>query len=96
MAGAIYDQTNSYAIPFFVAGGLFAISAVTSFIAPCLRREKPEERAIICEDDALTPIDEDNEEEDGPITMGTGKIPEIIKTASSPDEREIKQIESVL
>lgn len=96
LAGAIYDATQTYSIPFFVAGGLFALSAITSFAAPCLKRFTPEEQQPVIQD-ALTPIDEDEEEdEDGPITIGHGKIPEIIKTASSPEEREIKQIESVL
>lgn len=96
LAGAIYDATQTYSIPFFVAAGLFALSAITSFAAPCLKRFTPEEQQPVI-GDALTPIDEDEEEdEDGPITIGPGKIPEIIKTASSPEEREIKQIESVL
>lgn len=43
--------------------------------------------------DTLTPIDEDNEEEND------DDIPEIVETAPSPvdpPEKEIKQIESVL
>lgn len=96
LAGALYDATNSFSIPFYVAGGFFAISAITSFIAPCLKRFSNVEEPPVGEGDALTPIDEDEEEEDGPITMGQGKIPEIVETASSPAEREIKQIESVL
>lgn len=93
LAGAIYDSTQSYAIAFYVAGALFAISAVASFTAPCLRKKQAPEQPIMG-DDALTPIDEDEEEEDGPITIGKGNIPSIIET--SPGEREIKQIESVL
>lgn len=38
LAGAIYDATQTYSIPFFVAGGLFAISTVTSFMAPFMLR----------------------------------------------------------
>ncbi|KAK9751246.1 Major Facilitator Superfamily [Popillia japonica] len=97
LAGAIYDATQTYSIPFFVAGGLFGLSAITSFAAPWLKKFTPQEQQPIVQD-ALTPIDEDEEEdEDGPITIGQrGKIPEITKTASSPEEREIKQIESVL
>jgi hypothetical protein len=34
MAGAIYDATQSYAIPFFVAGAMFGVSAIFSFLAP--------------------------------------------------------------
>jgi MFS family permease len=112
LAGVIYDATHTYDIPFYVGGLFFAISAVTSFIAPCLKRPSEEEQPV-GEADALTPIDEDEEEEDAGITMGpgnkvaidgggggggvgTGPIPKIVETASSPGEREIKQIESVL
>ena len=31
LAGAIYDATNSYDIPFFTAGALFGLSAITSY-----------------------------------------------------------------
>lgn len=97
MAGALYDSTQSYSVPFFVAGGLFGISAATSFIAPYFKKSLPEEQPVMI-DDALTPIDEDEEEEDGPITMGNTRtaVPTIIETASSPAEKEIKQLESVL
>lgn len=96
LAGALYDATNSYDVPFYVAGAFFAISAVTSFLAPCLRHPSTDEQPM-GDGDALTPIDEDEEEEDGPITMGRGgNLPKIIETASSPADREIKQIESVL
>lgn len=95
LAGALFDATKSYSPPFLLAASLFALSAVTSFVAPCLRKKEVEEQPVPYDDDVLTPIDEDNEEEDGYITMGGGKIPEITKTASSP-EHEIKQIESVL
>ncbi|XP_031332551.1 monocarboxylate transporter 7 isoform X3 [Photinus pyralis] len=98
MAGALYDATKSYSIPFYVAGGLFGVSALTSFIAPYLKKPAPQEPPAMI-DDALTPIDEDEEEEDGPITMGSNRnaIPSIVETASSPStEKEIKQLESVL
>lgn len=98
MAGALKDATGSYAIPFFVASGLFGISAGTSFIAPCFKKQSSEMQRMPG-DDILTPIDEDEEEEeDGPITIHSNRnnIPEIIKTASSPNEKEIKQLESVL
>ncbi|XP_017781840.1 PREDICTED: monocarboxylate transporter 3 isoform X2 [Nicrophorus vespilloides] len=96
LAGALYDATNSYDIPFYVAGALFGISAITSFLAPCMKRFSKENDAPQG-DDVLTPIEEDEEEEDGPITMGQKpqtQIPKIV--AHSPGEREIKQIESVL
>lgn len=38
LAGAVYDVTKTYDIPFFMAAGFFAISAITSFMAPALRR----------------------------------------------------------
>ncbi|KAG5893830.1 hypothetical protein JTB14_018332 [Gonioctena quinquepunctata] len=98
LAGALLDATGSYKIPFYVAGGLFAISAITSFMAPWLKRFIPEEELPMGDGDALTPIDEDDEE-DEPITMGQrgGKhIPQIIETVSSPGDKEIELKESVL
>lgn len=97
LAGAVYDATESYDISFYMAAAFFGISAATSFMAPvvkrCFSQELPPPPP-----DQLTPIDEDEEEEeedeDGPITMG--KKPDIEVTASSPPQREIKQIESVL
>lgn len=94
LAGAIYDATNSYDIPFYMAGAFFGISAICSFVAPMLKKWTTKEEIPVAQD-ILTPIDEDDEEEDG-IIIG---IPKIIETASSPmnpDAREIKQIESVL
>lgn len=38
LAGIVYDATNSYDIPFLMAAGFFAISTVTSFLAPSLKR----------------------------------------------------------
>ncbi|XP_031622504.1 uncharacterized protein LOC116340250 isoform X4 [Contarinia nasturtii] len=84
LAGAVYDVTQSYDIPFFMAAGFFAISAITSFLAPALRRcTKPNEMPVHMEQ--LTPIDEepsedDNNDDDQPITM----IPKIMHTAPSP------------
>ncbi|XP_050297027.1 monocarboxylate transporter 3 isoform X2 [Anthonomus grandis grandis] len=96
MAGAIYDSTKSYDVSFYVAGGLFAVSAFTSFLAPYMKRFSNQEEQAQGDGDALTPIDED-EEEDEPITMGGKKpLPKIIEPATSPNEKEIKQIESVL
>lgn len=91
LAGALYDATQSYDLPFFVAGGLFGISAVTSFLAPCMKKPNTKLPETV-DDDVLTPIDEDDEEEDGPITMNKSNIPSIVQ----PTEREMKQIESVL
>ncbi|XP_057668768.1 monocarboxylate transporter 3-like isoform X2 [Diorhabda carinulata] len=105
LAGALYDATQTYAVPFYVGGGLFALSAITSFIAPCLKGFVPSDEPSPGDGDALTPIDEDEEEEedDEPITMGGGggggqkNIPKITETASSsPEEKEIQLKESVL
>ncbi|CAH1104895.1 unnamed protein product [Psylliodes chrysocephalus] len=101
LAGALYDATGSYDVPFYVGGGLFAISAVTSFLAPCLKGFVKSKEPSPGEG-PLAPIDEDEEEEDEdePITMGGNKpIPTIIETAatSSPEEKEEIQLkESVL
>lgn len=38
LAGIVYDATNSYDIPFLMAAAFFAISTVTSFLAPSLKR----------------------------------------------------------
>lgn len=38
LAGAVYDATESYEIPFFMAAAFFGISAATSFLAPSLKR----------------------------------------------------------
>ncbi|XP_076665805.1 monocarboxylate transporter 9 isoform X2 [Andrena cerasifolii] len=92
LAGAVYDATGSYSIPFFMAGFFFFMSTVTSFMAPTMKRcTTPQTQPVIL--DTLTPIDEDIEEEN------EDDIPEIVETAPSPQElpeKEIKQIESVL
>lgn len=56
LAGAIYDATKSYDIPFYVAGGLFAVSAVTSFLAPYMQRFAGEQEQAQADGEALTPI----------------------------------------
>lgn len=38
LAGAVYDATQSYSIPFFMAGFFFLVSTVTSFMAPAMKR----------------------------------------------------------
>lgn len=98
LAGAVFDATQSYDIPFYMAGAFFGISAITSFIAPTMKRcaTPPEVPPIT---DVLTPIDEDVEEEN---EEERNVIPEIVETAASPinppptQPQEIKQIESVL
>jgi MFS family permease len=72
LAGAIYDATGSYDIPFFTAGALFGLSAITSFLAPVARKYKKKAAAQIIVDEVLTPIEENEEEYDEdsqPITM---------------------------
>lgn len=38
LAGAVYDATQTYTIPFYMASAAFAISTLTSFLAPALKR----------------------------------------------------------
>lgn len=72
LAGAIYDATNSYDIPFFTAGALFGLSAIASFLAPVAVkwRKQPDSPMHV---EVLTPIEENDEDEDDendqPITM---------------------------
>lgn len=88
LAGMIYDATHTYSIPFYMAGFLFLLSTITSFMAPFMKGCVPADHGPPVLMDALTPIDEDDEEAED--------IPEIIETAPSPGSDEIKQIESVL
>ncbi|KAK7869034.1 hypothetical protein R5R35_002982 [Gryllus longicercus] len=99
LAGAVYDATQDYTISFYMAGAFFGVSAITSFLAPTLKRcTTPTTLPPL--PDALTPIDEDVEEENDDDNMPN--IPEIVETAASPinpvanQPTEIKQIESVL
>ncbi|EDS37193.1 monocarboxylate transporter 3 [Culex quinquefasciatus] len=87
LAGALYDATQTYSIPFFVAGGMFGLSAIFSFAAPAMKRfRKPEEAPVHVE--VLTPIDEEPSEDladdDQPITM----VPKIVQTAPSPSTEQ--------
>lgn len=106
LAGIVYDATKTYDIPFYMAGSFFFISTITSFMAPVLKQcRTPEEQPVVM--DALTPIDED-EEEDAEDDEESTAIPEIVETAPSPTAPpnsndvkspptfEIKQIESTL
>lgn len=80
LAGAIYDATNSYDIPFFTAGGLFALSAITSFLAPVAQKYKKQPESPI-HIEVLTPIEENDEDEydenDQPITMSTLEMKKV-------------------
>ncbi|XP_037938989.1 monocarboxylate transporter 4 [Teleopsis dalmanni] len=90
LAGAVYDATQSYDLPFYMAGGLFALSTITSFLAPCLKRCTTTEEVPI-HIDALEPINEEQgeeeDEEDQPITI----VPKIVKTLPSPQQEDGKQ-----
>jgi MFS-type transporter involved in bile tolerance (Atg22 family) len=44
LIGSIYDITNSYSASFIAAGGLFALAAVFSFLAPVIARLKKNEK----------------------------------------------------
>ncbi|BFF98537.1 monocarboxylate transporter 3 [Drosophila madeirensis] len=91
LAGAIYDITHTYDLPFYMAGALFGISTITSFLAPCLKRCSPSDETPV-HVETLTPIDEEQDEEaeddeDQPITI----VPKIIKTLASPQQEEPPQ-----
>ncbi|XP_062561871.1 monocarboxylate transporter 14 isoform X7 [Armigeres subalbatus] len=87
LAGAIYDATQTYSIPFFVAGGLFGLSAIFSFSAPAFKRFRKQEEAPV-HVEVLTPIDEEPSEDladdDQPITI----VPKIVQTAPSPSTEQ--------
>ncbi|KAG5678545.1 hypothetical protein PVAND_008212 [Polypedilum vanderplanki] len=93
LAGAIYEATQSYDIPFFTAGALFGLSAIASFLAPVAvkYRKQPESPVHI---EVLTPIEENDEDEDDendqPITM----IPKIVKTVPSPSSEQPPKLEA--
>lgn len=76
LAGAIYDATQSYDIPFFTAGALFGLSAITSFLAPVAAKYKKQPESPL-HVEVLTPIEENDEDEydenDQPITMSKKK-----------------------
>ncbi|XP_046387673.1 uncharacterized protein LOC124157184 isoform X2 [Ischnura elegans] len=67
LAGIVYDATQSYDVPFFMASGFFFLSAGASFLAPALKRfnccgVQGEEAPQMT--DVLAPIDEDEEGEE--------------------------------
>lgn len=96
LAGAVKEATGNFNGSFYMAAAFFGISAATSFLAPVIKRfTQPTTLPPLS--DALTPIDEDIEEENDDMP---NNIPEIVETAASPinpnGPTEIKQIESVL
>uniref|UniRef100_A0A0K8TKH4 Putative monocarboxylate transporter n=1 Tax=Tabanus bromius TaxID=304241 RepID=A0A0K8TKH4_TABBR len=94
LAGAVYDATKSYSISFYMAAAFFGISAITSFMAPFLKRCAKSE-IVPVHIEALTPIDEEPSEDllddDQPITL----IPKIVKTLPSPQSDEVALPDSV-
>jgi hypothetical protein len=42
----VFDAFQSYDIPFFLAGGFLVISAMISFLVPCVRRYAPEKKVL--------------------------------------------------
>ncbi|ALC43494.1 CG13907 [Drosophila busckii] len=90
LAGAIYDITHTFDLPFYMAGGMFAVATVTSFMAPYMKRFGSNNDTPV-HAETLTPIDEEQgedaeeeEEEDQPITI----VPKIIKTLPSPQNEQ--------
>lgn len=104
LAGAVYDWTESYDWPFFMAAFFFLLSAITSFIAAPLKRYMDQRQLALPQDDddALTPIDEDDEEDDEEednTHHHHHQVPTIVETAPTPNKpplQEIKEIESVV
>ncbi|XP_055634372.1 monocarboxylate transporter 3-like isoform X3 [Toxorhynchites rutilus septentrionalis] len=87
LAGALYDATQTYSVPFYVAGGLFGLSAIFSFAAPAMKKYRKQEEAPV-HVEVLTPIDEEPSEDladdDQPITI----VPKIVQTAPSPSTEQ--------
>lgn len=83
LAGAVYDATKSYSIPFYMAATFFGISTITSFMAPAMRRCVKSDLVQV-HMETLTPIDEEPAEDladdDQPITI----LPKIVHTLPSP------------
>lgn len=55
LAGIMYDMTNSYDLPFYMSSAMFACSATSSLLVPCVKsyldkRKKP------TDDEALAPM----------------------------------------
>ncbi|KAJ8965757.1 hypothetical protein NQ314_003915 [Rhamnusium bicolor] len=59
LAGAIYDATQSYDIPFYVAGSLFGIAAAISFMVPCAKICVPQDQKIHYDETPISEIKED-------------------------------------
>ncbi|XP_055547554.1 monocarboxylate transporter 2 isoform X3 [Wyeomyia smithii] len=96
LAGALYDATQTYSIPFFVAGGLFGLSAIFSFAAPAMKRFRKQDEVPV-HVEVLTPIDEEpsedlGDDDDKPITM----VPKIVQTAPSPSTEQPVNITSAI
>lgn len=55
LAGALRDMTESYTVPFFVAGGLFGLSALTSFMIPVMLNATKNKNKTV-DDEAMVPM----------------------------------------
>ncbi|XP_022185604.2 monocarboxylate transporter 3 [Nilaparvata lugens] len=64
LAGIVYDITGAYDIPFFMAGSFFLISTITGFIAPVLKQCLTPEEMLDVPLDVLSPIGEDDGEDE--------------------------------
>ena len=47
-AGFLYDHTQSYKIPFYVAGGVLIFSSIFSFLALYLQKKKEKKQQSLC------------------------------------------------
>ncbi|XP_018576657.1 monocarboxylate transporter 14 isoform X1 [Anoplophora glabripennis] len=56
LAGGLYDATQSYDIPFYVAGALFTVAAGISFAVPCVQICSPKGKIKQVDDETLNPI----------------------------------------
>lgn len=60
LAGILRDITNSYTVPFFVAGGLFGLSSLISFMIPVVRRITKNKNKVQ-DDEAMVPMNTKNQ-----------------------------------
>lgn len=56
LAGGLYDATQSYDVPFYVAGALFGASAVISFLVPCVKICSPKGKTEDIKEETLHPL----------------------------------------
>ncbi|RZF40010.1 hypothetical protein LSTR_LSTR002413 [Laodelphax striatellus] len=90
LAGAVYDITGTYDIPFYMAGSFFLIATITGFIAPVLKQFLTPEEFSIPMEDVLSPIGEDEGEDEELIVNNVPKV-NIISDDSKLSTVEVKQ-----